>query len=128
MQHIALRTNRFEASIAFYAEVLGLSDIRVNLETGHLWVNLAEGFVLRFDHVDEAPDPSALVYLGLELENFAAVDERFSRVSLHTSIERDLREEYRHKQGPYGFIVRDPNGYRIKVFKYNVPESSKLAT
>jgi catechol 2,3-dioxygenase-like lactoylglutathione lyase family enzyme len=128
MQHIALGTNRLEATHKFYTEVLGLSEVRCNLETGHLWVNLAEGFVLRFDRVDEAPDPSALVYLGLELENFAAVDERFSRVILHTSIERDWREEYRHKQGPYGFIVRDPNGYRIKVFKYNVPESSELAT
>lgn len=121
MQHIALRTNRLEATRAFYAEVLGLPDIRVNLESGHIWVNLADNFVLRFDRVDEAPDPSALVYLGLELENFTAVDERFSQVSPHTPIERDLREKYRHRQGPYGFIVRDPNGYRIKVFKYNVP-------
>lgn len=121
MQHIALKTNRLEATRAFYAEVLGLPEVRVNLEAGHIWVNLAEGFVLRFDRTNEAPDPSALVYLGLELENFTAVDERFSRVSLHAPIERDLREEYRHRQGPYGFIVRDPNGYRIKVFKYNVP-------
>jgi hypothetical protein len=35
--------------------------------------------------------------------------------------DRDMREEYRHRQGPYGFIVRDPNGYRIKIFKYNLP-------
>jgi len=97
--------------------VLGLPEVRANLEAGHIWVNLAEGFVLRFDRVDEAPDPSALAYLGLELENFTAVDERFSRVSPHAPIERDMREEYRHKQGPYGFIVRDPNGYRIKIFK-----------
>jgi len=101
--------------------VLGLPEVRANLETGHIWVKLAQGFVLRFDRVDEAPDPSALVYLSLELENFTAVDKRFSRVSHHAPIERDLREEYRHRQGLYSFIVRDPKGYRIKIFKYNLP-------
>jgi len=69
MQHIALKTNCLEATRAFYAEVLGLPKVQANLETGHIWVNLAEGFVLRFDRTDEAPDPSALVYLGLELES-----------------------------------------------------------
>jgi len=108
MQHIALKTNCLEATRAFYAEVLGLPKVQAKLgpaTSGSTWPRAS---YYGFDRTDEAPDPSALVYLGLELESFTAVDERFARVSLHTPIERDLREEYRHRQGPYGFMVRDP--------------------
>lgn len=38
----------------------------------------------------EAPNPSAVVYLGLELADFAAVDEQYSRVTTHVAIECDL--------------------------------------
>ena len=64
MQHIALKTNCLEATRAFYAEVLGLPKVQANLETGHIWVNLAEGFVLRFRPHGRSPRPFGAGVLG----------------------------------------------------------------
>lgn len=121
LQHIALKTSRLEATRDFYRDTLGLLDVRYDGEGGTVWVNFPDGFVLRFDRTSVLPDPGALTYLGLELENFAQVDSMYQKLSASLPIERDLRENYRHRQGPYGFILRDPNGYAIKVFKYNQP-------
>lgn len=43
----------------------------------------------------------------------------FQKVASHETVSRDMRELYREVQWPYGFFTVDPNGYRIKVFKYN---------
>ncbi len=61
----------------------------------------------------------AVQYLGLELASFGAVDEMYEHVANYAPTGRDLRETYRHAQGPYGFFIADPNGYLIKVFRYN---------
>ena len=117
IQHIALKTNALRATAAFYA-LLGL-EADLNLEVGRLWLNFKDGFTLIFDRSDKKPDPGTLTYLGLELASFEAVDRMFGKLAPQVSIERDLRETYRNAQGPYGFFVEDPNGYVIKVFKYN---------
>ena len=120
IQHIALKTNDLESTRAFYA-LLGLEG-DFNLEVGRMWLNFDDGFTLIFDRSDKKPDPATLTYLGLELASFEAVDRMFEKLAPQTSIGRDLREAYRNAQGPYGFFVEDPNGYTIKVFKYNEPE------
>ncbi len=117
IQHIALKTSDLERTRAFY-KLLGL-EADFNLKVGRLWLNFEDGFTLIFDCSDEKPDPATLTYLGLELASFGAVDEMFEKLAPQVSIERDLRETYRDAQGPYGFFVEDPNGYVIKVFKYN---------
>ena len=119
LQHIALKTEDLERTRAFYKDVLGLEEANYDADIGRLWLSLEDGFTLIFDRTEEEVIAWGLTYLGLELSDFAAVDAIFERVSSHTSIEKDIREQYRHAQGPYGFFVRDPNGYRIKVFKYN---------
>ncbi|MBO1437740.1 VOC family protein [Meiothermus sp. CFH 77666] len=121
LQHIALQSSRLEATRDFYRETLGLPEVRYDGEVGTVWVNFPDGFVLRFDRSSVPPDPGALTYLGLELDDFAQVDAMYQKLSDFLPIERDLRETYRHRQGPYGFILRDPNGYAIKVFKYKLP-------
>ena len=120
IQHIALKTSDLEHTRAFYA-LLGLEG-DLNLDIGRLWLNFEDGFTLIFDHSDEALKPDTLTYLGLELASFEAVDRMFEKLAPQISIGRDLREAYRNAQGPYGFFVEDPNGYVIKVFKYNEPE------
>ena len=119
LQHIALKTEDLELIRAFYKDVLGLEEANYNADIGRLWLSLEDGFTLIFDRTEEEMTDSSLTYLGLELPDFAAVDAMFKQVSAHASVEKDMREQYRHAQGPYGFFVRDPNGYRIKVFKYN---------
>ena len=88
-------------------------------KVGRVWLDFADGFTLIFDRTDEPLHPSAVQYLGLELESFGAVDAVYQRVAPHVKMGRDMRELYREAQGPYGFFIEDPNGYRIKVFKYN---------
>lgn len=120
LQHLALKANELEATRAFYLELLELPG-RFEAESGHLWINFRDGFVLRFDRTDEVVNPGAVRYLGLELGSFEAVDRMHSHLTPRVSIARDLREAYRDARGPYGFFVADPNGYLIKVFRYNAP-------
>jgi catechol 2,3-dioxygenase-like lactoylglutathione lyase family enzyme len=122
LQHIALKTQFLEATRDFYAQTLGLPGVRCDDERGVVWVSFPDGFVLRFDHATSPPDPGAITYLGLELDDFGAVDTLYQKLADLLPIERDLRQTYRHQQGPYGFILRDPNGYALKVFKYNLPQ------
>lgn len=119
LQHLALKTNDLEATRAFYLELLRLPG-RCDAESGHLWVNFDDGFVLRFDRSEDAPKTGAVQYLGLELASFGAVDRMYHLVS-HAPIRRDLRDTYRHAQGPYGFFIADPNGYLVKIFHYHTP-------
>ncbi|MCX7600448.1 MAG: VOC family protein [Meiothermus sp.] len=95
--------------------------MRYDAAGGTVWVNFPDGFVLRFDRTTSPPDPGTLTYLGPLLEDFAQVDAWYERLSARLPIEHDLRETYRQQQGPYGFILRDPNGCAIKVFKYHQP-------
>ncbi|CAN5844462.1 hypothetical protein BH24DEI2_BH24DEI2_15750 [soil metagenome] len=120
IQHIALKTNDLERTRAFY-KLLGLEG-DLNTKVGRMWLKFDDGFTLIFDYSNELLHPATLNYLGLELADFEAVDRMFERLAPHISIERDLREKYREAQGPYGFFVEDPNGYTIKIFKYDDPE------
>lgn len=117
IQHVALKTNDLERTRAFY-KLLGLEG-DLNLETGRLWLTFENGFTLIFDRASERPDSATLTYLGLELADFAAVDRIYEKIAPHVGVGRDLRETYRKAQGPYGFFVEDPNGYTLKIFKYN---------
>lgn len=120
IQHLALKTNGLLGTYHFYHERLGLP-ARYNLEVGRLWIDFDDDFRLIFDHSEAAPAPETVIYLGLELQNFEAVDALHARLLPDCAIERDMRETYRNTQGPYGFFIRDPNGYRLKVFHYHYP-------
>ena len=118
LQHIALRTNDLERTRAFY-KLLGLEEANYDADIGRLWLSLEDDFTLIFHRTDEALAPFTIQYLGLELADFGAVDEMYERVEARAKMGRDMRELYRDEQGPYGFFVEDPNGYVVKVFKYN---------
>ncbi len=120
LQHLALKTNDLRATRAFYLELLRLPG-RYDAESGHLWVNFDDGFVLRFDRSEDAPTAGAVQYLGLELASFEAVEWTHDHLAARVPVHRDLRETYRHAEGPYGFFVADPNGYLVKIFRYHTP-------
>jgi len=83
-----------------------------------LGLRLQDGFVLRFDFTEEAFTPAGLSYFGLELPSFADVDTWFGRLKGRVPIVRDLRPKFADRPGPYGFLLRDPDGYVVKLFKY----------
>ena len=119
LQHIALKTNHLEKTRTFYKDVLGLEEANYDSEVGRLWLSLEDGFTLIFDRSDETLSAATVKYLGLELPDFQTVDRMYERLAPQVEMGRDMRELYRHERGPYGFFVEDPNGYTIKVFKYN---------
>ncbi|MCS6889645.1 MAG: VOC family protein [Chloroflexus sp.] len=116
-QHICLTTDRLRETRDFYANILGLAPTYYDETVGVLAITLADGFVLRFETAGP-PEPSGIRFIGLELDSFAAVDSLFEELVGRARIVEDLRARYTTIKGPYGFIIEDPNGYRLKLFKY----------
>jgi len=117
VQHLALKSRDLAATRRFYHELLGLEV--AGFREGELvafW--LEGGFVLRFDFTEEDFTPAGLSYFGLELPSFADVDAWFEQLKGRAPIVRDLRPEFADRPGPYGFLLRDPDGYVVKLFKY----------
>ncbi|KEF34699.1 hypothetical protein RDMS_05615 [Deinococcus sp. RL] len=116
LEHVAFKASDLNRTRAFY-DLLG-AETSLHRGGQRLFASFGGGTRLIFDHSEQAPDVSALTYLGLELDSFDEVDGLFTRLSEHVRIQRDVREQYRHATGPYGFFVTDPDGYVLKVFKY----------
>lgn len=116
LEHIALKALNLDQTQAFYARLGGQTERHGQGQ--RLFVRLDGGSRLIFDQSDTVY-PETVTYLGLELPDFAAVDASFAEFSGTPALDRDVRETYRHATGPYGFFVRDPSGYVVKVFKYN---------
>lgn len=121
-QHLALLSSDLGRTRAFYADLLGLDIATFSPQEGMLALRLEEGFILRFHRTEEPFSSASVAYLGLELSSFKAVDELLEQLSKAIPIERNVRERFRRDTGPYGFFIRDPDGYRIKVFSHNYGE------
>lgn len=120
LEHVAFKARDLDRTQAFY-ELLG---VETSLHGARLFATFHGGTRLIFDRSETAPDVRAVTYLGLELDSFDEVDRLFARISGQTSIHRDMREQYGHATGPYGFFVTDPDGYVLKVFKYHDAEEA----
>ncbi|AZI44686.1 VOC family protein (plasmid) [Deinococcus psychrotolerans] len=120
LEHVALKALNLERTADFY-QALGAVISRHD-EGRRLFAEFSSGSRLIFDAVATAPDPSALTYLGLELDSECEVDDLIASLTDQSSGVQDMRQDYRQKTGPYGFFVTDPDGYLIKVFKYHNQE------
>jgi len=116
-QHLALKSRDLAETRRFYHGMLGL-EVAGFREGELVAFRLQDGFVLRFDFTEEAFTPAGLSYFGLELPSFADVDTWFGRLKGRVPIVRDLRPRFADRPGPYGFLLRDPDGYVVKLFKY----------
>lgn len=117
LEHVALKVKNLDQTEAFYS-ALG-ARTSCHAAGKRLFVEFDVGTRLIFDVVDSPFTTDALTYLGLELDSDDALDALFTRLSERGPIARDVREEYRHATGPYGFFVNDPDGYVLKIFKYH---------
>jgi catechol 2,3-dioxygenase-like lactoylglutathione lyase family enzyme len=116
-QHIALMTSHLAATYTFYVDLLGLHPANYDPARGLLALGLDEGFVLRFE-AGEIVLPDSIRFIGVELDSFDAVDRLHARLAPQVEILTDLRLQFTTAPGPYGFIIADPNGYRMKLFRY----------
>lgn len=117
LEHVALKAHDLGRTEVFYQR-LG-AQVSRHAAGRRLFVEFGEGCRLIFDATDTVLDADAVTYLGLELPDFPAVDAAFARFTGSPDLGSDVRDDYRTATGPYGFFVRDPDGYTVKVFKYN---------
>lgn len=116
LEHVALGALDLGQTRAFYEKLGGAASFQGEKR---LTVVFGDGCRLIFDLVNALPGAGAVTYLGLELPEFGEVDAAFARFAGCANMGRDMRADYAKASGPYGFFVRDPSGYPVKVFKYN---------
>lgn len=110
-----ISTRHFDASFAFYRDVIGLALVEEWTEFGHGAV-LSAGGAARVEIIDlgETPDealPRHAPFLGLKVTDVDAIHER--AVEAGAEIVSPLQDR---PWGGRGFGVRDPNGIGVNVY------------
>jgi len=107
-------TGRFDDSLAFYRDLLGLELVEEWTEFGHGAV-LSAGGPARVELIElEVPDdplPRHAPFLGLKVTDVDATHER--AVTANAPILSPLEER---PWGGRGFAVQDPNGIGVNVY------------
>jgi catechol 2,3-dioxygenase-like lactoylglutathione lyase family enzyme len=108
-------TRRFDASLAFYRDVLGLTLVEEWAEHGHGAVlaaaDQARVELIELEELGDEPLPERAPFLGLQV---ADVDEVHRRaVAARSTIAAPLKER---PWGGRGFALRDPNGIGVNVY------------
>ena len=107
-----IMTDRFDESVAFYRDGLGLELLEEWTEHGHGAV-LSAGGHARVELIDtEVSDkPSATTFMGIQVDDVEAVHGRL------VSIGASVRGEPIAKQwGGRGFVAFDPNGVAVNLY------------
>lgn len=116
LDHVSFKVRSVVATGAFYA-ALGAEVTSYSRE--RLAVKFGMGPRLIFQETNTPFSSDAVDYLGLECKDDAEVDELFARLAASGVQLRDVRAEFASPPGPYGFFLRDPDGYLAKVFHYH---------
>lgn len=107
-------TGHFDASLAFYRDLIGLELVEEWTEFGHGAV-LSAGGAARVELIElEVPDdplPRHAPFLGLRVSEIDAIHER--AVAAGAPILSPLQER---PWGGRGFAVGDPNGIGVNVY------------
>ena len=109
VHHIALRTRRLGALVAFYGRVLGLAVVRDSAPRS-VWMGLEDAVLMieaASDHEPEIPRGS------LELVAFAVTPPARATLREHLVTEGLLEAETEHT-----LYFRDPDGRRVGVSSY----------
>ena len=107
-------TGHYDASLAFYRDVIGLDVVEEWTEFGHGAV-LSAGGAARVELIElEVPDdplPRHAPFLGLKVTDVDPIHER--AVAANAPILSPLQER---PWGGRGFAVQDPNGIGVNVY------------
>ena len=107
-------TGHYDASLAFYRDVIGLDLVEEWTEFGHGAV-LSAGGAARVELIElEVPDdplPRHAPFLGLKVTEVDAIHER--AIAANAPILSPLQER---PWGGRGFAVQDPNGIGVNVY------------
>jgi catechol 2,3-dioxygenase-like lactoylglutathione lyase family enzyme len=111
---VVILTASFDATLAFYRDVIGLALIEEWSDSGHGAV-LSAGGVARVEIIDlpERAQPIATesMFIGLKVPSIDPIHER--AIEQRCEI---VREPEARPWGGRGFVVRDPNGLAVNVY------------
>jgi catechol 2,3-dioxygenase-like lactoylglutathione lyase family enzyme len=119
--HVALNTERFEESVAFYRAFFGLEPVK--LKPGYAKFDVAEPPLNFTLNQGPAPAAGALNHLGIQVAASAAVEQAAARLAaagLATLEEKGTDCCYALQDKVW---VSDPNGYRWEVFVVKVADT-----
>ena len=110
---VVIRTAAFDASLAFYRDVLGLEVVEEWTDAGHGAVLSAGGpaHVELIDLPESARVEGESLFLGLQVPAIAELHDR-AVAGGHEII----REPADRPWGGRGFVVRDPNGVAVNIY------------
>ena len=110
---VVITTAAFDASLAFYREVIGLEVVEEWTDAGHGAV-LSAGGPARVELIDlpeRARIETESLFIGLQV---GAIDGLYQRAS--AAGHEIIREPADRPWGGRGFVVRDPNGVAINIY------------
>jgi catechol 2,3-dioxygenase-like lactoylglutathione lyase family enzyme len=110
---VVITTAAFDASLAFYRDVIGLQVVEEWTDAGHGAV-LSAGGPARVELIDLPErgrvDTEAL-FIGLKV---SAIDPLYERAV--AAAHEIVREPADRPWGGRGFVVRDPNGVAVNIY------------
>ena len=110
---VVITTGAFDASLAFYRDVIGLEVVEEWTDAGHGAV-LSAGGPARVELIDlpeRARVDTESMFIGLQVR---AIDGLYERAS--AAGHEIIREPADRPWGGRGFVVRDPNGVAINIY------------
>jgi catechol 2,3-dioxygenase-like lactoylglutathione lyase family enzyme len=110
---VVITTAAFDASLAFYRDVIGLQVVEEWTDAGHGAV-LSAGGPARVELID-LPERERVetesIFIGLKV---AAIEGLYERVV--AGDHEIVREPADRPWGGRGFVVRDPNGVAVNIY------------
>ena len=110
---VVITTGAFDASLAFYRDVIGLEVVEEWTDAGHGAV-LSAGGPARVELIDlpeRARVDTESLFIGLQVGTIDGLYERASAAGHEI-----IREPADRPWGGRGFVVRDPNGVAINIY------------
>ena len=110
---VVITTGAFDASLAFYRDVIGLEVVEEWTDAGHGAV-LSAGGPARVELIDlpeRARIDTESLFIGLQVGEIDGLHER-AKAAGHEII----REPADRPWGGRGFVVRDPNGVAVNIY------------
>ena len=110
---VVITTAVFDASLAFYRDVIGLEVVEEWTDAGHGAV-LSAGGPARVELIDlpeRARIDTESLFIGLQVPEIDGLYERAA-----TAGHEMIREPADRPWGGRGFVVRDPNGVAVNIY------------
>ena len=110
---VVITTGAFDASLAFYRDVIGLEVVEEWTDAGHGAV-LSAGGPARVELIDlpeRARVDTESLFIGLQVATIDGIHERATAAGHEI-----IREPADRPWGGRGFVVRDPNGVAINIY------------